>query len=301
MEIKSYKIQATIPTGQYANIQPSIEMEGDSIDEMSKVGLDHIKGLFSRYSELSFKEQQGVVSESIQMRSFNEKDVVVDFDSLAHKYVYNGKVFESASDFVKKHTKPFNATLVSKNCEKSWGVPATDIAKMWNSNGTLAASFGDVVHSALEHWIKFGSNGNTIMESTKKDVNPALPKHPFLKTVIEDFIKVAGVGEFYAEVFVTDVNGGRCGQIDRLKIIDKTKKICRVQDYKVNVNSEDISSENKLAKPFNELPANKLSKYQVQLSYYADILKKSGWTVEGLDVYVYEDTWKHYQLSLLEI
>lgn len=50
-----------------------------------------------------------------------------------------------------------------------------------------------------------------------------------------------------------------------------------------------------------ELPKTKLSKYQLQLSFYATLLALSGWTVEGLDVFVYENGWKHYELEILSL
>jgi hypothetical protein len=92
-----------------------------------------------------------------------------------------------------------------------------------------------------------------------------------------------------------------CGQVDRLLITDRQKKTCRVQDYKVNVGAEVESNNLKLAKPYNDLPPTKLSKYQLQMSFYATILEKFGWTVQGLDAYVYEDEWKHYELDKIDI
>jgi hypothetical protein len=36
------------------------------------------------------------------------------------------------------------------------------------------------------------------------------------------------------------------------------------------------------------------------MSFYAAILKKHGWTIEGLDVFIFEDKWVHYELDLIE-
>ena len=94
---------------------------------------------------------------------------------------------------------------------------------------------------------------------------------------------------------------GVCGQADLIVVLDEKKKICRVQDYKININSEEISSNLKPLAPFDKLPANKITKYQLQLSVYANLLEKSGWKVEGLDVFVYEDKWKHFELSVLKV
>ena len=85
--------------------------------------------------------------------------------------------------------------------------------------------------------------------------------------------------------------------IDRLLFIDT--KNCRIQDYKINVDIEKESDNLKAKKPFNEYPANKLTKYQIQMSFYANILQKSGLNVEGLDAYIYENEWNHYELDVL--
>ena len=84
-------------------------------------------------------------------------------------------------------------------------------------------------------------------------------------------------------------------------LLDKKKKICRIQDYKINVNSEEIKSSDAPLGEFSKLPANKLTKYQLQMSFYANMLEKSGWKVEGLDVFVYEDNWIHHELEVLKV
>lgn len=299
MEIKSYKISAVIPTGQYANIQPSLEMEGGSIEQMSKEGMSHIRDMFDRYSDQQLKKFD--VSESYKLFSFNEEGVSVDFDRINHVYKHNGNVLESASDFVKKYSKDFNPKLVAQNCEKSWGISAKEIQDMWSSNADISTELGNIIHKTLEHWIKFKDSGITIMGNTEKEENPAIPKHPVLRNIIKSFDKLCGGGNYLSEVFVTDIKNGKCGQIDRLKILDNAKKVCRVQDYKVNVGAEEINSSSKLSGPFKDMPANKLSKYQIQLSYYGQMLAESGWKVDGLDVFVYEDVWKLYELDSLKL
>lgn len=300
MNIKSYKLTAVIPVGQYANIQPAVEIEDTTIEEANDIALGHIKGMFAKYSDVSIKEAS--VEKTVKLESFNEKGVLVDYDDENHTYAHGGTRLVGASSEVSKYTAKFDAQSVAKNCEKSWGVSANEIVDLWESNKNIATSFGNVVHKALEHYHNSKSLGAKVMESRGTDENPALPKHPILRGIIEGFEKIAGTeNKIASEILVTDITAGRCGQVDRLLILDEAKKICRVQDYKVNVNSEEISSNGKLLKPYNTLPANKLSKYSLQLNFYAQMLENSGWTVEGLDVFVYEDEWKHYKLDRIKI
>lgn len=300
MQLKNYKLSATIPTGNYANIQPSIEIETDNIEEASKFAISHVREMFNKYSNQPLMETQEVVD----IKSFTE-DITVKFDKTNHKYTYNNQVLTSATQYVKQFYKEFDPVAVSINCEKSWGVPAQTIQELWKSNGDITADFGTVVHKALEHYFLHKNDGETIMKNREKDDNPALPKHPYISNIILDFVKLIGDTNkdkaVLTELFVTDSATNTCGLVDRLLILDEKKKVCRIQDYKINIDSADESNNLKALAPYDTLPANKLTKYQIQLSFYANILKKHGWTVEGLDVFVLEQEWKHYKLDVLEI
>lgn len=173
---------------------------------------------------------------------------------------------------------------------------------MWRSNGDLAGSFGTVVHSALEHYNKFRELGEQISLKRGVTENYCFPKHPLLKNLIKGFADITRAeGKIYSEVLISDVKKGICGTADIILVIDQENKICRIQDFKINVESEKVSSSSKALAPFNLLPANKITKYQLQLSVYANMLQASGWTVEGLDIFVYEDSWKHHELSVLTV
>jgi hypothetical protein len=238
--------------------------------------------------------------DTILKPSFNEEDIEVEFDEVQHKYFHKGKNLTSATTYIKKFYKPFNAELIAKNCEKSWKVPAKEIQAMWKSNGQIASSFGTVVHNALEHYDTHKAIAETIEKNAKKK-DVALPKHPFLQEVIKSFYALDShfTGQVVPEALITDVKGGYCGHADRVLITgDKT---CRIQDYKVNIDANKEDKNEKPLKPYETLPPTKLTKYRLQMSFYANMLQKSGWTVEGLDAFVYEDEWKHYQLEPLSL
>ena len=183
---------------------------------------------------------------------------------------------------------------------------------MWASNGNVSGLLGTTVHLALEHYINFKAVGETITKTRQKagkDVegNYAMPKHPFLKKTITNLNKLTNkldkkykVERVVAEALVTDSATGWGGLVDRLAILNHEKKIARIQDYKVNIGAEKEESHSKPKHPFSHLPANKLTKYALQLSFYASILKKHGWTIEGLDVFIFESKWVHHQLELID-
>lgn len=292
----TYKLGATIPVMQYGNINPEILIEGTDVDDAHAKAIGHIKKMFYAYSENGPLNENEIVDVRV-LESFNEEGVRVNFDNIKHEYERGGSLLLSASQYTSKFSKKFDAQAVAKNCEKKWGIPAEVIQAMWKESNKTSTEFGTLVHRALEIYEKYRVDGNTVMKNADRP-HPAIPKHPILSSIIEEFDKVRiGGDNVLSEVFITDIESGRCGQIDRLPIIDEEKKICRVQDFKVNIDVEEESSSNKLAKPFDTLPPNKLSKYTVQLSFYANMLKKSGWNVEGIDVYVYNGKWNVYKIS----
>ena len=300
MKVDKIKVGATIPVVQYGNIQPEIELSDVEVKDGLDYAMKHISSLWNQYSEkgnLTPKE----ISYSIKKKSFNE-DVEIDYDDINHIYVFNGKELTSATGIVKKYYKDFDSISVAKQCAKSWGVDESVILSMWDSNRDLASSLGSVIHKALEHYHMFKAYGQTISDKRGVDENYALPKHPLLRDIILSFEEInKEVGLIVPEALITNVENGYCGHADVILIKDIDKKICRIQDYKINVDSESESSKDKALKPFDILPQNKITKYQIQLSVYANMLQKSGWTVEGLDVFVYEDSWKHFPLEVLNI
>lgn len=230
------------------------------------------------------------------IKSFTEK-VDIDFDQENHIYRYKGMPLINATMWLDQYYTSFDASVMANKCANSWGVDATELAELWSSSGDISRDFGTVVHKAIEHYYKFEAIGQQIEEA--KGYNPAWPKHPAIRKIVEEFINQRPVETIYTEVLVTDIKNRLCGTIDRLQIIDPTKKICRVQDYKINVGAEDKAPRPKA--PYNHLDGLKLTKYQLQMSFYAHILEQHGWTVEGLDAFVYDESWKTYSLNKIPL
>lgn len=305
MKVDKIKIGAVIPVQKYGNLQPEIEISSDDAGEdILGVGMEVIKSLFTKYSEVGgIQENNFVPSVAVVKTSFNESGVVVEFEPITHTYTYNGNKLTGVTDYLKKFYKPFDLETVSSVLESKWGVPQKIIKAIWEANGDLTSGFGSSVHKALEDYEKFKDFGEIISSKKGEEENYCLPKHPKLREIVKGFVAINKLEKFpvFTEVLISDVATGICGQADRIVVLDQEKKICRVQDYKVNVNSEEIDKSNKVLPPFGDLPANKISKYQLQMSIYANMLQKSGWTVVGLDVYVYESEWKHFELEVLKV
>ena len=242
------------------------------------------------------KESNG----NVLMKSFNEEGVIVTHNVKKHTYDLKGESFTPVTNYIKKYFKEFDTNTISKYSATAWKVEQQDVVDLWESNSKVSQLFGTTVHMALEHYEKYQSLGQIISDTKKLDENYAMPKHPILKSIIKGFVEINPIkGDVHTEQLVTSVKHKVCGLADRIVILDLDKKIARIGDYKINVGSEDIKE--KVLPPFSHLPANKISKYQIQLSVYANMLQMSGWNVTGLDVYVYEGEWKYFELDVLQV
>lgn len=191
--------------------------------------------------------------------------------------------------------------------------------------------FIDSVNIARNFILRYGEKGKEITEikysraldkakdksSVVKEDNYAYPSHPTLARLIKEndlekelddivngFLELSKSLKFNNEVvteaLVTYSPFKMGGFVDRLLVVDKENKICRVQDYKININSEKRSD--KFLGEMEFLQPNKLSEYTIQTNFYAYCLYKAGWTIEGLDAFVYgEDGWKYYELELFDM
>lgn len=234
-------------------------------------------------------------------KSFNE-DIELEYDKVGHVYRYHGQVLDSVTTFLKKYYKPFELEMIAKTCAKSWGVDPQEVIDIWEDNKNSSALFGTAIHDTLEHYEKHKRIGEIISQTRGEDENYALPKHPILRKIVQDFVSINRInGEVLTEVLLTDIRNGLAGRGDRLVVLDWEKKICRIGDYKINVDADKPDKNHKPLAPFDSLPATKVTKYQIQMSLYANFLQKHGWTVTGLDVYVLEDGWSYYPLEVLTV
>lgn len=295
------EIKAVIPCGQYQNIQPCIAIdvdEGETVEGNTLLAMDWVKEFVKNYSEHGALPEVNAI---VKLKSFNEEGIELDYAPVPHIYTYNGQKLVSATEFTGNQYKEFNSSAIAKTCAKSWDVDEAQIIEMWSANGDLAASLGTLIHAALEHYDRHFAMGEKIKAKNGKD-NPAMPKHPLLKKIIEEFQLIdneRGDGKVEVEVLLTDVKNLLCSRADRIIVMGE--KRCRIQDYKINVDSAVEDKNSKALAPFDKLPANKLTKYAIQLNFERQLLEQAGWTVEGMDIYAYEDGWKYYSLPVIEV
>lgn len=218
-----------------------------------------------------------------KMESFNEPGVELDFDPAGHVYRHKGVAQTSVTQLVAKMYAPFDKQAVSARCAVAWGMTQAAILDMWDRNGACASGLGTAIHGAIENYERHGER--------------ALPKHPLLRDAVLSFPWGHTRGmKVHSEVLITCIGRRVCGMADRL--VDNGGKLT-VSDLKVNVEAE---AEKAISKNliFPDLPKNKISKAQCQMSIYAEMLEMSGLPVgDSVVAYYYTGEWAHYVLPRL--
>lgn len=198
----------------------------------------------------------------------------------------------SGSKFPDQFYQPFDKDGILAAIVEKYGVTAEAVAAMWKLNNEASTGYGTAVHAALENYDRNFELGDKIKSvkvlKTKTNVGPnkALSKNPFLKHLVESFhAQFGGDYERLSEVFVWDEGLKLCGSIDRLKVIDRKKKIVRIQDFKTDGDIHEKKYQLSTS-PFKKSMGNELlDLHWLQLSFYAFILSLKGWKVEGLDIF----------------
>jgi hypothetical protein len=204
----------------------------------------------------------------VMLTSHNEPDVVVEFYPIAHQYWIGMVRLESVTEVKDTMYKPFDAKFMSGRCENSYGLAKDEIAGMWDLNGDCASGMGTGLHGYME----IHQNYRSRIKPEK--IAKTLPKIPMFRDIVTSFAWTDDL--VHTEVLVTDVKAGICGLVDRDVEIDDVHKI---GDYKFQAEWDVIDRRNTNLL-FPELPHTKLAKCLVQESIYADMMKRSGMTVD---------------------
>lgn len=239
-----------------------LEVEGEPTD------LPAMEKLHQDYAEqkLTFKKGEFVELETFTNEKIRYNDETHEYTDLA------GNPLVSGSKYAASKEKPFPKEMILPKVAAKLGVEAGLIDAMWNGNGKLSRDFGSAVHLAMENWFRYQEHGTEYH----------IPKHPFLKNLVESYPKKAAL--ILPEVLISSVKNRMVGRIDGIEIIDMVAKKCNIIDFKSDA----------------EVKKN-LPKHAVQLSFYARILEKKGWTVEHLYIENYTDGWETHEVAKVPI
>lgn len=293
-----YKLGATVPVGQYANLVPEVEVEGDTIEECEALVLPYIEGFFNKWSD---KVKVGAGKRVAATGKIELTDMFgnkIFYDEGTHEYTNSlGEVYLSGSQFAKE--EPFDGEYWAQEFVTKYGLKEEDkqrILSMWNTNGSASSSFGTALHAAIELYGQYHDiadiididlkTGERKKLDKKTEKNSAMSKLPYLKDCVLKFFTPERLAESAQyEVLVVDHKNKRAGRIDRLILTEDGK-------YKVR----DMKTNNKILKP-------ERTTYTKQLSFYGDIIIANGGelTEDGLALHHWvEDDWKDIPLEKID-
>lgn len=282
MTIK-YKLSATVPVAQYANLCPEIEVEADTIEDAEKQVLPYIEDFFNKYAE----KDKRIGGEKEVMSSTRQlvKDIFgneIYYDDATHRYTNTlGEIYLSGSQYAQQTEQPFDGPSISMRIAKKYKLGKIDsekIQEMWRLKGTASASFGTSIHAALELYGKYKDLAESIEKETHMHDNGALNRA--VKTFYDEYPDVSNVAY---ECLIVDHKMKRAGRVDRLEY--QPDGSIYVTDFKTNY---DINKS--------------LKKYWLQLSFYAAIIKANGLQVNGLKIYHWDDKkWSTLTSDVIDI
>lgn len=287
-------LSAVIPVAQYANLQPSFEVEGENVDAAMSTALETMKRVWDSVADkpLQLRDEPSVQASPGVPLTCWASGTVVNFDPVQHRYS-PGK-WLSGSAFAGQFKGSFPAELIAGKMAVKAGVEVGQILDMWSKNAEASSLVGSSVHAALELYGKYLSTS----EAVKGTDESALTKNLILRPIVQAFFAEHAAEVATYEAFVADPVLKHCGQIDRLLHVGEKK--VRVQDFKSNA---DLSKKETIAAPFKGVVANtSLGAYWLQLSFYSRILESHGYTVEGLDIFHWDGVeWVTYSHDVVDI
>ncbi|MFC9761688.1 PD-(D/E)XK nuclease family protein [Rhodococcus jostii] len=283
---------ATIPIAQYANLQPSFEVEGATVDDAMAAAMATMKRVWDSVSDkpLSIKETREAAAAGVELSCW-ASGTAVSFDPVAH--VYGPGRWLSGSAFASRFTPDFPAEVIAGRMADKAGVGAEDVLAMWGKNAEASSTFGTAVHAALELYGKYSDLSWLVKGSDES----ALTKNPVLKPIVEAFFEGRAGEDAEYEVFVADPVLKHCGQIDRLAIEDDG---LYVEDFKTD---HDLFKKETISDPFKGVvESTTLGAYWLQLSFYSSILQTHGRKVKGLRVHHWTGSeWVTYSHDVVDI
>ena len=258
-------------------MRPTIS--ADSIEEyqaeLAKVGKLAGNDAFVQRMEKNRKGKEKICTD----------DGCLYFDKAAHTYEdEDGNVFQSGSVWAGQFEKPFDAQAIAPKVAEKRLTTAEQVIAGWDMKGEVSCMYGSAVHKALECGVKYGE----------------LPSNPHLATLVQDYLDISHDDTQVSEQFVADFEHKICGGIDVLVV--KGDKHVVIRDFKTGDIYKKIMLTPRAKELWPDLPSQLISIYQLQLSFYAFILKNRGYHVESLEIYAESaEAWEVVKLPVLDI
>ncbi len=284
---KLVSVTATIPVAQYSDIRPIVEAEDEN------AALEYIAKLASMVGNQTFADKitpkQTSVSVDGMKKEYNFFDKKMFALQVIGEHIYldeSGNRYTGGSSLSNKYIDnsglQFAKNATAKKLAKLTDIDEADSVKviedMWRSSGEKSRAWGDSVHAAIGHYVKYGQ----LCNSMYGDMAKVIPRNPVLKEIVEKVKAYLPTDKtLVSEAFMISKEFMLCGFADLLVIDEKTKEISIV-DYKTN---ESLDDEVKYTTPLDKLiEQTTLGGYEIQLNAYAHIAEEYGYKIKALTI-----------------
>lgn len=319
---KSFGVNIELQYNQAPAVAKTVPVKTEAVTEKpTKAQMQNVLAYLTQVVDASG------VKKTVEPKMYNS---VLIGQNIAIEEVNGHKRLEgylSGSKFPERFFAPFEEEQILEAMVKKYGVKKEDLLAMWAINSEVSTGYGTAIHAALENYDRNFVLGEKVRNYVKKptkanpegvlSANKALNRNPFLQKIVNDFHELFG-GDYvrFNEEFIWDKGLKLCGSVDRIKVIDLKKRIIRIQDFKTDADVHETKYQ-KTDSPFypltqgeNPVMGKELLDYHwLQLSFYAFILQRAGWKVEGLDVYWVngeklangENPWEEFSHDVIDI
>lgn len=271
-----------VPNQSYTDLRPTIS--GEDWDDIRATASDIA---YSVGNEKLGKVLSGAEKAHTEPAMSPERvcfgDTCLNFYEATHQYFDDdGNEYISATKFTHNLVKEFPMEAIAKKSAEKKGKEPSEVMEGWECKGEVSKLWGSAVHKAVECKVKYD-----------EEINDAR-----LDAIASDFCEQTVEWIKHMEIPVIDPKKKRCGRIDCL--VQLEDKDCIIVDFKTGDIHKKISWTEE-GKEY-DLKGEMLSLYQIQLSFYAQILNDNGYNVKGIEVWALEgDTWKQIKLKVLEV
>lgn len=275
--IKEAQFIIPVPNQSYTDCRPTIQGE-DWAD---------IKGLAAEIAHSIGNER---LATTLGNSKAGKEKICTDqgclyLDRETHEYEdEDGNKFISGSTWAGQFEKPFNAELIAPKVAEKKLTTVEKVLEGWDMKSEVSLSYGTTLHKAIECAIKYNE----------------LPNNPHLAALAQDALDLIKDQEVSSEQFICSFEDKACGIVDIL--VNLGDKRVKIVDIKTGDIYKKISLTDQAKELWPELQQKTISIYQLQLSYYAYILTKMGYKVEGLEIWAEAaETLQVVELSVLDI
>lgn len=197
-----------------------------------------------------------------KLKYFDESPLFV-FNEKYHKYYYDGKDFQSVTQFLKRFKEEFDSDKWSKKTAEKTGQEQDAVLEEWKKLNERANEIGHTTHEWIENFFK----GK--YQPIPKDFEIIDRIDKFHKVYYEKLSKLVPI-KFEQKLFHTKWK--LAGTFDALFTY---KDQLVIVDWKTNKKFDTSSAYNKkLLTPFETEDECKLTEYSIQISLYALMLEQ---------------------------